>query len=218
MPNARQLLEQADALMRRNRKRGKGKGGGPPTLTDALGVDATGTLAPTIILAEGSPQAADPIHLGALPRPDGTARPPAPADPIGLDTLSDLPVLTDIVDAWPAQPAQEWPPTAADPAARTLDDALEVDALAIPAEMGTINTVNSSQPPAPLLVHGFRSPPAPACKVIRNGDVTSPLFPIWAGDISYLTPRTTVKEPKKRPRRATRLTAPLPWVRAITPV
>ena len=36
MPNARQLLEQADALMRRNRKRGKGKGTGPPTLTDAL--------------------------------------------------------------------------------------------------------------------------------------------------------------------------------------
>ena len=67
MPNARELLEQADALMRRNRKRGKGKGGGPPTLTDALGSDRTGTLAPTIILAESSPRAADPIELGALP-------------------------------------------------------------------------------------------------------------------------------------------------------
>ena len=69
MPNARQLLEQADALMRRNRKRSKGKGGGPPTLTDALGIDRTGTLAPTIILAEDSP-AADPIELGALPGAD----------------------------------------------------------------------------------------------------------------------------------------------------
>src|SRR3954470_7395021 len=102
MPSARQLLEQADALMRRNRKRSKGKGAGPPTLTDALGVDATGTLAPTIILAEGSPQAAHPIELGALPGADGIAPAPeaAPADAIALDTLSDLPVLTDVVDTW----------------------------------------------------------------------------------------------------------------------
>ena len=60
MPSARQLLEQADALMRRNRKRGKGKGNGPPTLTDALTSERTGTLAPTIILPEAA-SSADPI-------------------------------------------------------------------------------------------------------------------------------------------------------------
>jgi hypothetical protein len=156
MPNARQLLEQADALMRRNRKRSKGKGAGPPTLTDALGIDATGTLAPTIILAEASPQAADPIELGALPRTDGIAATPAPADPIALDTLSDLPVLTDIVDAWPAQPAQEWPPLAAELAAeaeaRTLDDALEADALAIPATISGIEDAVESAPPVDSVI------------------------------------------------------------------
>lgn len=77
MPTARELLERADALMRRNRKRGKPKAGDVPTLTDALGVDPGATLAPTIILPEA-----------ALPE----------ADPISLDTLGDVPILTDAVD------------------------------------------------------------------------------------------------------------------------
>ena len=77
MPTARDLLERADALMRRNRRRGKQKVGDVPTLTDALGVDQGATLAPTIILPETS-----------LPE----------ADPISLDTLSDVPILTDVVD------------------------------------------------------------------------------------------------------------------------
>ena len=51
MPTARELLEQADALMRRNRKRGKGRLG-VPTLTDALGVDRDASLAPTVILPD----------------------------------------------------------------------------------------------------------------------------------------------------------------------
>lgn len=79
MPTARELLERADALMRRNRKRGKRKRGAVPTLTDALDGDAATTLAPTIILPET----------------------PAAADPISLDTLGDVPVLTDVVgEAW----------------------------------------------------------------------------------------------------------------------
>jgi hypothetical protein len=79
MPTARELLEQADALMRRNRKRDKRKPGDPPTLTDALGIDRGATLAPTIILPEvAAPQ----------------------ADPIVLETLADVPVLTDVVDVW----------------------------------------------------------------------------------------------------------------------
>ncbi|HKP67164.1 MAG TPA: hypothetical protein VJX31_11105 [Casimicrobiaceae bacterium] len=119
MPSARQLLEQADALMRRNRKRGKGKGNGPPTLTDALTKERTGTLAPTIILPEAA-SSADPIVPGSAP----------PADPIALDTLSDVPVLTDVVDTWETQ-AEVWPPVVPDPEASALAEALD-DALATP--------------------------------------------------------------------------------------
>jgi hypothetical protein len=160
MPNARQLLEQADALMRRNRKRGKGKGGGPPTLTDALGTDPTGTLAPTIILAEGSPRAADPIELGALPGADAVARDAsAPADPIALDTLSDLPVLTDIVDTWPSPAAQEWPSLTVDAEAHALGDALEADALAVPPEVGAVADAPGSTPPSEsVIVAAFARP------------------------------------------------------------
>ena len=121
MPNARQLLEQADALMRRNRKRGKGKATGPPTLTDALTNERTGTLAPTIILPEAKP-AADSIALGAQ----------SMADPISLDTLSDLPVLTDVVDEWSSQ-AEVWPPVVPDADATALTEALD-DALATASE------------------------------------------------------------------------------------
>ena len=60
MPTARELLDQADALMRRNRKRGKDRMGDVPTLTDALDPRAT-TVAPTLILPENA--AANPIAL-----------------------------------------------------------------------------------------------------------------------------------------------------------
>ena len=120
MPTARELLEQADALMRRNRKRGKRKDGGPPTLTDALGIDRRPTLAPTIILPDQPPANADAIALPGQ----------AESDPMALDTLSDLPVLTDVVDVWPGSDAADVAkqPSAIDTAA--LDAALEADALA----------------------------------------------------------------------------------------
>jgi len=121
MPNARQLLEQADALMRRNRKRGKGKGSGPPTLTDALTNERSSTLAPTIILPEAK-SSADPIVPGAPPT----------ADPIELDTLSDLPVLTDAVDDFP-QHAEAWPPVVPEAEASALTSALD-EALATAPE------------------------------------------------------------------------------------
>src|SRR6476469_8613379 len=101
MPTARELLEQADALMRRNRKRGRG----PldvPTLTDALGVDRDALLAATVVLPETN-VAADPIDL-ERPNENWTTPASAPgpeADPMSLDTLADAPVLTDAVPAWP---------------------------------------------------------------------------------------------------------------------
>ncbi|HSC97888.1 MAG TPA: hypothetical protein VLI21_03220 [Casimicrobiaceae bacterium] len=118
MPTARELLEQADALMRRNRKRGRDKGEGPPTLTDVL-ADRNAALAPTIILPDAARSNVDPIQVANA---DG-------ADPLALDTLSDLPVLTDVVDVWPSSeaPRASVPNAVASPLG--LDEALEADAL-----------------------------------------------------------------------------------------
>jgi len=146
MPSARQLLEQADALMRRNRKRGKGKGNGPPTLTDALTNERTGTMAPTIILPE-SASSADPIVPGSTP----------PADPIALDTLSDVPVLTDVVDTWHTE-AEVWPPVVADPEASALAEALD-DALATP-EAAQENDAASAHETATAAENADTAPPA----------------------------------------------------------
>jgi hypothetical protein len=109
MPTARDLLDQADALMRRNRKHGRGKQDGPPTLTEALGVDRRTELAPTLILPETA----------------------AEADPIALDALADLPLLTDVIDVGPAAAqAVTWPPGAGSELTDALDDALQAAALA----------------------------------------------------------------------------------------
>ena len=145
MPTARELLEQADALMRRNRRRDRDKQGGPPTLTDALGIDREGTLAPTLILPDAVRGVDESSELGA------------PADPISLDTLTDVPVLTDVVDVWPAG---ETPDAFVDGHARfesdpahpeTLDEALEADALASrvsdPDDIGELTDAFPMQPP-----------------------------------------------------------------------
>jgi hypothetical protein len=123
MPTARELLEQADALMRRNRKRGKGGRGDVPTLTAALDADAS--LAPTVILPEDVPKA-DPIVLDApraLPEPAAgsasVASPPATEEAMSLDTLTDVPVLTDVVV--PGRPLGEASPFALDSASASHD-------------------------------------------------------------------------------------------------
>ena len=112
MPSARELLQQADALMRRNRRRNKSRGGNDttlsggdatlsgegrdvPTLTDALAVDAAVPLAPTLVLPD-----ADVAEVGADDAQrtgDAGFAHAVDADSISLDTLADLPVLTDVV-------------------------------------------------------------------------------------------------------------------------
>jgi hypothetical protein len=162
MPTARELLEQADALMRRNRKRSKGKHGGPPTLTDALGIDRK-TLAPTIILPETPPANADPIVL----------EPAAQADPMPLDTLSDVPVLTDVVDVWPSHdvaakgpgPAPHAPPGA-------LDAALEADALAANADALDVRALAEDADALDAGVRGEAVAPAAADEEPRTSDST----------------------------------------------
>ena len=121
MPTARELLEQADALMRRNRKRGKGRFGDVSTLTDVTALQRDGALAPTLILPETDAAAADPIALDAA-APDALAAGASAAElrseaiaassadePISLDTLGDLPLLTDVVTGWRPAPVVEDP-------------------------------------------------------------------------------------------------------------
>ena len=85
--------------MRRNRMRGK-RLADVPTLTAALGVDDQAPMAPTVMLPERAN--ADPIEPSAT-REGGTGSPGAVADTdsMPLDSLSDVPVLTDAVLEWP---------------------------------------------------------------------------------------------------------------------
>ncbi len=83
MATARELLQQADALMRRNRQRDTAGGDGDiPVLTDVVAADAPGgiTAAP---VAAAHAVAAEALGVG-------TARAAAPP--------SDVPVLTEIVE------------------------------------------------------------------------------------------------------------------------
>lgn len=102
MPTARELLEQADALMRRNRKHGKGRLGDVPTLTDALDADRDTSLAPTLVLPDAQTANADPVVLDTSDDNDSAMPDDVIAvDPMSLDTLGDVPVLTDAVLDWP---------------------------------------------------------------------------------------------------------------------
>jgi hypothetical protein len=120
MPTARELLDQVDALMRRNRSREKDRRSGPATLTDALGARRDSVLAPTVILPDAERSQATPIGPETM----------VDADPISLDTLADVPILTDVVDVWPGSRTSETdaeaPQSGASPQA--LPDSAPVDA------------------------------------------------------------------------------------------
>ncbi|MDE2004335.1 MAG: hypothetical protein KGJ25_12485, partial [Betaproteobacteria bacterium] len=101
MPSARELLQQADALMRRNRRRGRFKGGNDTSLS---GADATLTGEVETLAGEdatltgegrGVPTLTDALAVDATPISLDTLI--IDADPMSLDTLADLPVLTDAV-------------------------------------------------------------------------------------------------------------------------
>jgi hypothetical protein len=82
MPSARELLEQADALMRKNRTRGDGD---IPLLTDAVALVPVSLALPVSVPQSVAP----PVSV-----PQSVAPPPAaPAAPI-----ADVPVLTDAVE------------------------------------------------------------------------------------------------------------------------
>lgn len=128
MPTARELLEQADALMRRNRKRGKGRIGDVPTLTDALDAGRNDTsLAPTLILPDAPALHAAAIVLDAPVVTVAASSDVSAADPISLDTLGDVPVLMDAVLEWPPN-APSSPEAVEEPAARDAGNAFPASA------------------------------------------------------------------------------------------
>ena len=96
MPTARELLDQIDALMRRNRSRDKDKRGGPATLTDALGARRENMLAPTVVLADGERGHATPIGPGSTI----VAR---PNEPHGFRNTGETPMRSYGVHASPAR-------------------------------------------------------------------------------------------------------------------
>ncbi|MGH8801961.1 MAG: hypothetical protein ACREX6_06665 [Casimicrobiaceae bacterium] len=122
MPTARELLEQVDALMRRNRRDDAVRVPSAPaavdpltnllpdvsTLSDTSAVDHDALLAPTVILpAYGAPAYGVPAIDGpgdvvrdALAVPQGGQQTPGSGlrDAAWLGTLADLPILTDVVD------------------------------------------------------------------------------------------------------------------------
>lgn len=108
MPTARELLEQADALMHRNRgsagdaARGPATGTGPTT----MGVTQGPTISPRSIQRE--PIAPSVVHTALQPArdddgevpllTDAVSEPIEAADPAAPDVVDDVPLLTDAVE------------------------------------------------------------------------------------------------------------------------
>ena len=171
MPTARELLEQADALMRRNRKRGQG----PldvPTLTDALGVERDASLAPTLILPDAPAASVDPT----LDAPRNEDASPSDTDPMLLDTLADVPVLTDAVLAWPPATSLENAALAGeriDADARDADVGKADAGDAFPSSAAEAEAVAAKLQPPAVLEQEAREPPhedAPALPVAPRLD------------------------------------------------
>jgi hypothetical protein len=147
MPNARELLEQADALMRRNRRRGKGRLDAS-TLTGVLEARTQADEPPTVILPD-TPRAGDAV---AVERVEATVAEVAPSsaaedaanasgDDVSLDTLADLPVLTDVVVDWPASEGSS---------AQTLDDVVDEASVEL-AEAFPASADEARAAPAPAI-------------------------------------------------------------------
>jgi hypothetical protein len=156
MPTARELLDQADALMRRNRKRGKGGLTEANTLTDALDTGRDMLLAPTLILPDAQAGEADPIAFDANPGEPAAAPPLHDTDAMPLDTLADVPVLTDVVLEWPPDERAEIEVPGAPPLPSTQDgEAAASDAIepgdAFPASAADAEAAAAELPPPAVL-------------------------------------------------------------------
>jgi hypothetical protein len=141
--------------MRRNRSRDRDKRSGPATLTDALGARRDSVLAPTVILPEAERSHATPIGPEIM----------GDSDPISLDTLADVPILTDVVDVWPDSETNEThaeePESHASP--RPLPDSAPIDTgEATPVRAAAMHDAPAAMHDAPAAMHD-----APAASVVR---------------------------------------------------
>jgi hypothetical protein len=177
MPTARELLDQADALMRRNRKRGKDHQGDVPTLTDPLDSRAA-SLAPTLVLPDSG--ATEPIVLDDVVALDDPIAPNAAVEPtsaaadgldtMSLDTLGDLPVLTDAVVDWPGDTNAGGAGEGAD--AASSDGEPPVDAGEAFPRSAQEAEAAAAELPAPAVLEREASEEAPATS--SSGEQTPP--------------------------------------------
>jgi hypothetical protein len=173
MPTARELLDQADALMRRNR--GAMQDDGVPTLTDA--VPSPAELRSTRSLAQRAP-------LPELPPSGAVGKSNAPAG-----ELADIPVLTDVVEEIEAQslldaPAFEdehsiWPETAR--GARSVIEEPAQSIIAIPPPTTPTPAATPTPAPAPAAAPAASAPIAPA-PMAPPSMPPSPAPPAWTGE------------------------------------
>jgi hypothetical protein len=154
MPSARELLEQADALMRKNRSRGDSD---IPLLTDAVGI------------APGAAPVSAPALAAVAPR---AAAPPAKL------AREDVPLLTEAVDEvviefepLPEQPVPRGAIMEGDPSDWLVMDTIDPathsitgrgpDTLAVVPPM-TLKAAGSAATPPPLGSQAREQPSAPA--------------------------------------------------------
>lgn len=165
MASARELLEQADALMRKNRSRGDGD---IPLLTDAV------ALVPVSVAVTMSSPGATPTTAAAMAAPTGAISPTA-----------EIPLLTEVVDG----SVIDFGPSVEPPAA--LVAIMEGD----PSDWLVMDTVDPAShsitgrapdtlavvPPMTLKAAGSQPTPPPMGSQPRaQAENSSPMEPDWA--------------------------------------
>jgi len=181
MPTARELLEQADALMRRNRlaPAPRPHDDGIPMLTEAV-----------------------PVPPAAAPAP--AVAPAAAPAPIVYDDLDDVPLLTDAVEEIEAPSILEEPPDIEEPP--DFDDpAVWTDTLT-----GAHSIVGEDRlelpPPVPaaeLTTSSRAASPFPSGVVERSAEWDAAVAP----EPEASTPVATSRQPCKRSRTGCRRTS-----------
>ena len=173
MPSARELLEQADALMRKNRSRGDAD---IPLLTDAVAIGPAAAPLSAPALAAVAPRAAEP-----LPVTPAAAAPPAKVPSANVSPPSvppgEVPLLTDAVEdiladleLLPEQPAPRRGTMDGDPSDWLVMDTIDPathsitgrapDTLAVVPPM-TLKAAGSAATPPPLGSQSHEPTPGP---------------------------------------------------------
>jgi hypothetical protein len=178
MPSARELLEQADALMRKNRSRGDSD---IPLLTDAVAIAPAATPVSVPALAAVAPRAVAPRAVAppavVPPVKMPSANMPSANVPSTNAPSADVPLLTDAVEdvladfeLLPEQPAPRGGTMEGDPSDWLVMDTIDPathsitgrapDTLAVVPPM-TLKAAGSAATPPPLGSQSRQQTPAP---------------------------------------------------------